>query len=586
VYYTTQIKWTSTVTNKLVVDAGYGSNVNITVQKMQEGIEKERGTPAWYAGAARLDRDLGTAWSATNNIPTFVPTKYYLTTSASYVTGSHSIKAGVQYGTGWFETRQDAQADLEQDYRSGVPDSVVIRNTPFRYRDTMNRDLGLYAQDSWTFRRLTVNGGIRFEWLKAENTALTSGAGRFAPARSFPTVPNLPNWSDVAPRLGLAYDLFGDAKTALKFSLNRYNDSRTTGIAAQYNPLAQATARLTWRDLNGDDIAQGELGCLYLTQGCEINLGQMPANFGIRALRTYDPSTERPYNVLANIGVQHQLLPRLSVAGSLIKNTFYRLPLRDNVLRTRADYSPLTVVSPLNGEVITVYNLNPAKLSAVSEVDTTATSDRKQLFTGYEFTFSARLPGGATLFGGTSTDRNLRVECDEPDNPNLDRFCDMRDTGVPFRTQLKLAGTYPLPWGGIQIGGSLQSYPGAIIGTTSQASGTTWLLTPTTRYAANCVGPCTPNALVIPTLSEASLTVPLVPFSTEFLDRLTQVDLRGSKSFTFGRSRLEAQIELFNVTNSDAADTVRSANFGTAAYHQAASAVQGRLVRIGAQLKW
>ena len=58
----------------------------------------------------------------------------------------------MQSGTGWFEPRQDAQADLEQDYRTGVPDSVIIRNTPFRYRDTMNRDLGLYAQDSWTFR--------------------------------------------------------------------------------------------------------------------------------------------------------------------------------------------------------------------------------------------------------------------------------------------------------------------------------------------------------------------------------------------------------------------------------------------------
>ena len=153
-------------------------------------------------------------------------------------------------------------------------------------------------------------------------------------------------------------------------------------------------------------------------------------------------------------------------------------------------------------------------------------------------------------------------------------------------TQLKLAGTYPLPWGGIQIGASLQSYPGALIGTSSSASGTNWLLTNTTRYTANCIGPCTPNALVIPNLTDASLTVPLVPFGTEDLDRLNQLDIRGSKAFTFGRTRVEAQIELFNTLNSDAADTVRSTNFGTAAYHQAASAVQGRIIRIGGQMKW
>ena len=116
VYYTTQIKWTSTVSSKLLLEAGYGSNVNVTVQNMQDGIEQERGTPAWYAGAARLDRDLGMSWAAPNNIPTFVPTKYYLTIAASYVTGSHTIKAGLQYGTGSRRGRTPGGS------RTGLPD--------------------------------------------------------------------------------------------------------------------------------------------------------------------------------------------------------------------------------------------------------------------------------------------------------------------------------------------------------------------------------------------------------------------------------------------------------------------------------
>ena len=156
----------------------------------------------------------------------------------------------------------------------------------------------------------------RLEKLKAENTALTSPAGRFAPERSFPTTPNLPNWTDIASRFGLAYDLRGNGKTALKFSLNRYNDSRTTGIAAQYNPLALATARLTWRDVNGDDIAQGALGCVYLTTNCEINFAQLPANFGVRALATADPNLQRPYQLSTNLGVQHELRPGVSVTAA------------------------------------------------------------------------------------------------------------------------------------------------------------------------------------------------------------------------------------------------------------------------------
>ena len=43
---------------------------------------------------------------------------------------------------------------------------------------------------------------------------------------------------------------------------------------------------------------------------------------------------------------------------------------------------------------------------------------------------------------------------------------------------------------------------------------------------------------------------------------------------------------MFNLLNSDAADTVRGVNFGTAAYQQAASAIQGRIIRLGAQMKW
>ena len=587
VYYTTQVKWSSTVTSKLLVEAGYGSNVNITVQHMQPGLEQERGTAAWLAGAAKTDRDLGLAWNATTNIPTFVPAKYLATASASYVTGSHAMKTGVQFGTGYLETRQDANADLQQDYRTGVPDSVVIRNTPFRYRDTMNRDLAFYVQDIWTFKRLTVNGGLRVENLVAENTALTSGAGRFAPARSFPTVPNLPNWTNIAPRFGTAFDLFGNGKTALKFSINRYNDARTTGIAAQYNPLALSTARLTWRDVNGDDIAQGGPGCTgYPSVGCEINVAQIPANFGTRSLRTYDPETERPWNLMTNIAVQHQLTPRLSVMAALVQNRFYDLPIRDNRLRTRADYQPLTVFNPIDGSPITIYNLDRAKVSQIDEVDTTATSARKQMFTGYELTFNARLPGGATLFGGSSIDRNLNVTCDEPDNPNLDRFCDQRETGVPYLNQFKMAVSYPLPWYGIRLGGSLQSYAGALIGTSNQGSGTTWLLTPTTRYAANCPGACTPGALVVPTLSEASLTVPLRPWRTEYMRRLNQLDLRASKVFAIGTMRLEGQFEMFNATNSDAGLAVQGTNFGTGAYQQTSSAVQGRIIRLGAQLKW
>jgi hypothetical protein len=579
VYYTGQVKWTSTVTNKLLLEAGYSTNVNVTVQKMQEGVEQPRGTPGWYANASRFDRDLSTRWAATLNIPAFVPTRYNLMSSASYVTGSHSIKAGVQWGRGRFSSPEDANADLEQDYRSGVPDSVVVRNTPLAPTDKMNDDLGIFGQDAWTMKRLTVNAGLRYEWLNASNSEETAGAGRFVSLRHFNAVPNLPNWKDISPRLGAVYDVFGNAKTAVKASWNRYNESRTTGFAGLYNPLAATTARLTWKDLNGDDIAQGELGCVYQATGCEINFAQLPASFGVRSLRRADPDFQRPYNVESSVGIQHELLPRMSVGFSWVHNTWSNLTFTDNVLRTRADYSPLTIVSPLNGELITVYNLAPAKVTQIDQLDTNATSDRKRLYNSFEFTSSARLGRGATVFGGTAVERLLNVTCDDPDNPNSDRFCDQRENGIPWKAQFKAGGAYPLPWFGIQIGGAFQSLPGAPLSTN-------WSLSPTTRYAANCAGPCTPGALVIPTLSEATLVVPLTPTGAALLERLNQLDLRGSKVVMIGRVRFEAQLEVFNTLNSDAALTVASSNFGTQTYNQVASVIQGRIIRVGGQIKW
>ena len=56
------------------------------------------------------------------------------------------------------------------------------------------------------------------------------------PAATFPAGWDLPNWKDVAPRLGLAYDLFGDSSTALKVSWGRYNAANTGHVSVVVPP--------------------------------------------------------------------------------------------------------------------------------------------------------------------------------------------------------------------------------------------------------------------------------------------------------------------------------------------------------------
>jgi carboxypeptidase family protein len=594
------VRFTSTLSNRLLFDAGFSENQEQYVILNQDGINKAPGTAEWFAGASRRDANLVTLRNGIGSGQGGrYPDRYNMQGSISYVTGAHSFKTGVQYNWGPYVNTRETNADLQQVYLTGVPSTVTIYNTPLRSQEALVADVGVYAQDTWTLKRMTVNAGLRWEYLNSEVSAQESGAGRFVGVRKFDAIP-MPVWKDLAPRFGVVYDLFGNAKTALKFGLNRYNESRTTQFATLYNPVALSSASLSWTDLNGDDIAQGAVGCVYLTAGCEMNFAQMPANFGNRALNIVDPNFKRVYNIETTLGVQHEVLRGVSASANWYRRTFHNLRVTDNLLISQADYSPVSVFNPITGQPFTIYNMNPSALGKVSNYDTNAGSGRSQTYNAFELNVNARFPGGAVLFGGFETERTLRVICDEPDDPNMLLFCDDALNSIPYRPQVKLSGSYPLPKG-ITVSATLQALPGRPIGgfttTGNKISGpgygdvgspvgTNWLLTRTTRYPANCPAPCTAGALVIPNLTASSLTVPLFAPGTEFLPRLNQVDLSIAKWFQVGRTRIQGQVDVFNAFNKNTDLSYRSVNATTAAYLLPSSVLQGRQIRLGAQMKW
>ena len=452
IYNSAAAKYTGTLSNSLLAEAGYSFNHEQYVITNQDGVNKTPFSPEWYASASRRDQNFTALTSGLANWGGRYPDRFNMMAALSYITGSHNIKSGIQYNFGPYINTREANGDLQQVYAGTTtpftnPVSVTVYNTPLRYQENLKADIGIFVQDSWSLNRLTLNGGLRWEYLAHEVAEQTSGNGRFVDARKFDAIA-MPTWKDFAPRFGLVYDVFGTGKTAIKAGFNRYNESRTTQFATKYNPLALTSANLTWNDLNGDDIAQGERGCTFGTAGCEINFGQLPSNFGVRSLATVDPDFQRTYNLEYTAGVQHELFPRVSVAATFYRRQFYDLPVTDNLLRTPADYRAVDVVSPLDGEVFKAYTVaTTTQLRAVNDFDTNATSDRKQIYNGGDITFNVRIPGGGTLFGGYTMERTLRVTCDEPDDPNFLRFCDDRENDLPWLKQFKFAGTYPVKWG-------------------------------------------------------------------------------------------------------------------------------------------
>jgi hypothetical protein len=205
--YTDAIKWTSTVSSKFFFDVGWGTSVNSYREGYQPGIQRTPFTPEWYGNASRVDIVRNTMNLASAPELGTYNFRYMLISSMNYVTGSHALKAGMQWHIGDNRLNRDANGDLTVRFRDGVPDSVIVYDTPARLHDRMNADLGLYIQDSWTLRRLTINPGFRWEYFNSSIEPMAVEPGRFVPARSFSEVPDVPNWKNLAPRLGVVYDL-------------------------------------------------------------------------------------------------------------------------------------------------------------------------------------------------------------------------------------------------------------------------------------------------------------------------------------------------------------------------------------------
>lgn len=599
-----QVKLTNTLTSRLMVDIGFNHYQAHRVRVYQPGVKQEYGTPAWFAGASHQDTALGTLTEAPMDGETLqAPTRRFLVGSVSYVTGSHNMKVGAQFSQGLRKlATEPLNADLVQVYQNGVPVSATLWNTPVRYANSVRADLGFYAQDTWTLKRLTLNYGMRWEYFNAFINEESSTPGRWIGARAYPGE-TLPTWGGMGgftPRFGAVYDTFGNGKTALKFGVNKYNRQLVDDLTNRYNPIRPQTASVTWRDLNGDDIADGFLGCTYLTPGCELNLAQVPSSFGVvpagcSVIATagsipcgtgqVDPDIKRGYSVQYNVGVQHELFPRISVNAYWFYTKFFDLARTDNVLQSFSDYTPVNIASPLDGSVITMYNVSTTARTRLQNLEHTAPTGVRSN-KAFETGFSARLPKGITLFGGLATEHTLQRMCDATDDPTRLLWCDdYADADiVPWLTQIKLSGTIPMKYN-IQLGIGYQTYK-RLLSTANPPIGTQWQITPTTRYPADCKGPCTPGGLVNPLMTVATMNVPLVKPGTELSDRIGMLDINIGRWFTFRNVRIQPELAIFNAFNNLAVYGVRSQNYLTSSYMQPSTLLQPRITRIGMQVKW
>jgi hypothetical protein len=245
----------------------------------------------------------------------------------------------------------------------------------------------------------------------------------------------------------------------------------TTGVADDYNLLATRTQSLPWTDLNGDGIAQGEstvvngtrASCVYRTAGCEINFANLSADFGTRALNEYG-GYPRTWNLEQGIELQHELFPRLSVTGSWFHGAFHNLTVTVNrALQFNGDPSNNPFLHPVHhlqsghrrGDHRVRAERRRGGLEAAKDNLDTFDPNREQTYDAYNLE-SGQARGGLADLRGHLVRGELNVNCTAPDDPNDLRFCNDRENNVPFRKNLKIAGSLPVGWG-VTFSAALQS---------------------------------------------------------------------------------------------------------------------------------
>jgi hypothetical protein len=498
--------------------------------------------------------------------------------SITYVTGSHNAKFGFDLQNGLGDFYRNYHDNLVARLFNGVPQSVLVYTTPYYSQQSIDVGLGIYAQDQWTIDRMTLNLGLRFDLQRASAPAVELAASRFIGPRSFDEVTNVPNWKDLNPRMGVAYDLFGDGRTALKASFSRYVAGEAAGFARRNSPVHTTVnnAIRTWSD-NGDFIpTEDEFGPLS------------NVNFGEVVIRNrYDDAVREGYGVRFNnwetqFGVQHELMPRVSLNAFYSRRWYGNHTVTDNLLVDSTHFDPFCVIGPTDSslrphqqgflpggggrEVCGLYDVNPLVFGLSDNLITFSGPYGAfgEVYDGIDVTLDGRFGGGTLLTGGVSLGRTATNDCFTVDSPEQMRHCDI---SPPWQPRWKLAGSYPLPVWGLQVAGTFQNLAGPEILATYLAS----------------------NAEIAPSLGRnlaqgatARKAVELIQPGTAFGERMTQVDVRLSKILQIDRVRIQGNLDLYNLFNASpvlAVNTRYGSQWLTPTY-----VLPGRILKFSAQV--
>jgi hypothetical protein len=580
-YNVTQATWTSPMTSRLLLEAGYsrfqylwagfGIAPPDTFNSLMPVTEQTTMYGAGNFSYRGLYDPLAIAYADNDASPT------NWRATASYVTGAHNMKVGYQgsYQKS-LQGRVASQTQMQYRFSGGVPNAFSYYLAPRWEQNDRTATGSLFVQDQWTRNRLTLQGGLRYDrawsFAPAEHNGTTE-TSRFNPQPiSFAETVSVKGYNDITPRMGAAYDVFGTGKTAIKMNLGKYLQAATND--ENYwanNPAGRIVTSVTnrsWTDANGnyaidcdvsntaqqDRRAAGGDFCGSVG-GNQLNFGSANPGSTIVNPAILEGWGIRPSDWQFGVQVQQELLPRVALNVGYNRRWFQNFFVTDNTLTTAADYDTWNLTVPQNpllptaGSTQTYYAITQAASSRGAQNYQTFETDyapaRVQYWHGATVDVNARLRGGLTLQGGTTTGRGVRDTCalfgrlPELAGTQPISACSVTE---PWMTQARGLVSYTVPKADVNVSVNWRSVPNAALATASNG---------TSRNANAPV----PSAVIqqslgrAPANSVANVTVNMLNPAQLYGERISQVDMRFAKIVRFSRIRAEVGADLLNLLN-------------------------------------
>ena len=581
-----QAKWTSTATSRILVEGGIGTYLSNWDTRETPGndrrfIQVTEQCPA-ATGCADNGGISGLMYRGQNSWSADWLGSHTWNAAASVITGANSMKFGYQ-GAYFTDNRGPGGNDLSYRVQNGTPNQLTEYINWFRTYSRVRYN-AFYAQDQWTHGRLTLQGAVRYDHSWSYYPEQSIGGVLFLPAVTvFPESRGVEGYNDITPRIGAAFDLSGNGKTAIKFNMGRYLEAAVNNNGNYSELLPAAASRIprsvtrTWTDANGNFTADCDLPNVNAqdlrTSGGDF-CGQISnLNFGRSTPQlSYDPTVMqgwgvRPGDWQIGVTLQRELVPRVSLEVGYTRRWLQNFTVTDNRATTVADYTPYSITAPLDPRlpggggyaVSGLYDVVPAKNAIFDNYRTYAPNygNMYQIYNGMDVNLNARLRNGLQVQAGSNTGQRVTDYCEI--RAKLPGQTGTFSTGseVPaysavnpschfapgIATRATAAGSYTVPKIDVLLSAAFQSSPGIPL---------------SANYAV-------PAATIAQSLGRApsgnvtNVTVNLLTPDQARGDRVNQLDWRIGKVLRFGRQRATISLDLFNALNSDAILTFNQA---------------------------